>query len=385
MTRPAGNGFSWAEDGGAFVATPVQSLVDLGYPPGSPAEPLTLNDGLRQLGLWTQYLASVSPESGRFVLDRIESADWDPSSGTPDGAALVLASSPRPFGLGGPNARGLYAGAGDLDLYAQQGEASVFGGGGAFFGGVGMVQLMSDGAGSEILIRADGDVLVSSRDGLSGGDLTLQSFGDIKVDGPVTTASGNLVIGAAASLNLTPAADLNLSPTGDIVATRPILGMAAQDRIALYALSSGNGDANVGTLSFLAGAACAYEAGATAPETLAEWTIGPLLAGELDGDTVTITRVQVRMPRVQLASGATLTFTLRRRALTGGLSTVTTLSVSGEKASVPETLDSGTISATVPRGSVLFVRLALTDGAIALPAFQEISGIEITYRRTRIA
>lgn len=64
MTRPAGNGFSWAEDGGANIATPGQSLVDLGYAPGSPAEPLTLNDGLRQIGLWTQYLAALQPESG---------------------------------------------------------------------------------------------------------------------------------------------------------------------------------------------------------------------------------------------------------------------------------------------------------------------------------
>ena len=87
MTRPAGSGFSWAEDGGAFVATPLQSLVDLGYAPGSPAEPLTLNDGLRQLGLWSQNMAALQPAAGAPRTHSILPASrtfWvrTPSSGT---------------------------------------------------------------------------------------------------------------------------------------------------------------------------------------------------------------------------------------------------------------------------------------------------------------
>ena len=119
MTRPAGSGFSWAEDGGAFVATPVQSLVDLGYAPGSPAESLTLNDGLRQLGLWSQYLAGISPSANVLVVDEVRSRvpAWD---GATEGSAIELGST---FGAASYGAVSIATlGSGNLFLTATNGD-----------------------------------------------------------------------------------------------------------------------------------------------------------------------------------------------------------------------------------------------------------------------
>ena len=132
MARPAGNGFSWAEDGGAFVTTPVQSLVDLGYAPGSPAEPLTLNDGLRQLGLWSQYLAGISPSANVLVVDEVRSRDpaWvDTVSGSrlALGANVTLSSEAGSLTALASGLLLLASAAGDVSLSSPTGQVRLSG------------------------------------------------------------------------------------------------------------------------------------------------------------------------------------------------------------------------------------------------------------------